>query len=119
MGSDTTDILALIDQDNSKALEQMRKTNGDGCKAHPAIVDGMERQMFLQTLTYKKTVDIGHAVENLNGHKQLKSGKTMFKKLKVGPVSIEGFDVRDIGRIIVMIGLGYIFLYMHGWLPWL
>lgn len=99
----TQDMLELIQRDNEAVLQRMRsKSNGNGnkvCEVHDSIVEGIERMMFMQFLTLKRSTRNREDFDNKNTR-----------------VTVETPNVRDAGRLTGMAALLYLIAKYHGWI---
>jgi len=90
--------IEFIKEENQKTIERMKQQEGDAevCKAHFGFREGFERVFFLFE------------------HLLASNGNSNGKVMQIGPVKFSGFEAKDIGRMLVGLGVLYLILDRHG-----
>ena len=98
----TQDAVDMLERNNEAAKDTIDQTDTE-CNVKPVLKQMLDNQ----TLIYKATVANG----NGNGKKL---GMTLTLP---GGAALANLDVRDLGRIVGLLALVYLFLQSHGLLP--
>ena len=100
-------------RENKRAIDQARADEAEGhtCGApHRSLRTVTERGLSNQEMLAEQQDEIATALTDLTREPPAPAKQTF----RLGPLTMEGFDVRDIARIVVVLALIWMMLERHG-----